>query len=54
MSVKERKRDVPLLSGKSMAARFQGIDRCDVCGAPLPPGEAITGLCRKHAAQRRS
>ena len=54
MSVEERKGNLPFLSGKSMAARFQGIDRCDVCGAPLPPGEAITGLCRKHAAQRRS
>lgn len=54
MSVKGRKGNVPLSSGKSMAARFQGIDRCDVCGAPLPLGDAITGLCRKHAAPRRS
>ena len=32
---------------------FQGIDRCDLCGAPLAPGDAITGLCKKHQRSGR-
>ncbi len=26
---------------------YRGIDVCDRCGAPLMPGEALAGLCRK-------
>ena len=32
---------------------YRGLDRCDSCGAPLPPGDQLAGFCEDCQATLR-